>query len=338
MTSIPINVAFKAAGFEPSLITIPPPAHDPTLRVTIYALRFKSPTQTPKEPLLLLHGYPQNSVIYRHLGPALAKAGERDIVIADTRGNGHSSAPKARNLSPGEEGEIVHTEEVLRLRYSKREVGRDLVYVMKHLGYDKFSIIGHDRGARVAHRMAADWPDEVVKIMLLDIAPTYDLIERTGPELAFVYWHWFFLPQPYPFPESMILANPSVYLNKLLGAFTSAPKKIFPDDVFDTYLQQLTSPERVHATCEDYRSSGPGGIDLEHDAEDRKAGRKVKQPVRVLWAKTGIIERLFGHDGTLALWRNICESDDVDGRAVDCGHFIPEERPGDVLQDALAFF
>ena len=130
MTSISLDDAFKAAGFEASLIPIPPPAHDPTLSITIYALRFKSPTHSAKEPLLLLHGHPQNSIIYRHLGPALTQSAGRDIVIADTRGSGQSSVPKVRNFSPGEGGGSTPTEDALRLRYSKREVGRDMVYVM----------------------------------------------------------------------------------------------------------------------------------------------------------------------------------------------------------------
>ena len=134
----------------------------------------------------------------------------------------------------------------------------------------------------------------------------------------------------------VVLANPSAYLNRLLGLSTNADKKTFSDSVVDNFLQQLSSPEHVHASCEDYRSSGPGGIDLEHDAEDRKARRKVTQPVKVLWGKKGLNERLFGHDGMLALWRNVCEN--VDGRAVDSGHYIPEERPEDVIQEALAFF
>ncbi|TBU57621.1 alpha/beta-hydrolase [Dichomitus squalens] len=331
-----LHDAFMAAGFEAQLIPIPPPTHDPTLSVQIYALSFKSPTRSTKEPLLLVHGHPQNSIIYRHLGPALARSSGRDIVIADTRGSGQSTAPRVRNLSQEGEGGQLPSEDALRLRYSKREVGKDLVHVMKHLGYDKFSVIGHDRGARIAHRMADDWPDAVVKVMLLDIAPTYDLISRADAQVALTFWHWFFLPQPYPFPESMVLANPSAYLNRLTSRFVALDKRVFPDDVVKTYLQQLSSPDHVHAICEDYRSSGPGGIDLEHDAEDRTAGRKVKQPVRVLWGKRGPNERLFGHDGMLELWRNVCE--DVDGRAVDCGHYIPEENPEDVEREALAFF
>ena len=135
---------------------------------------------------------------------------------------------------------------------------------------------------------------------------------------------------------SIVLANPSLYLDKLLGRFVAADKQIFPDAIVEHYLRQLASPDHVHATCEDYRASGPGGIDLEHDLEDRKAGRKAKQPFKILWGKKGINERLFGHEGMLALWRNVCP--DADGRAVDSGHYIPEERPEDVEQEALAFF
>ncbi|KAI1792654.1 alpha/beta-hydrolase [Ganoderma leucocontextum] len=326
---------FTAAGFEATLIPIPPPEHDRTLSVQIYTLRYKSPSANAgaNEPLLLLHGYPQNSNIYRRLGPALAKSAGRDIVIADSRGSGQSSAPKVRNFSPGDE---VPGEEVLRGRYSKREMGRDMFHVMKHFGYDKFSVIGHDRGARVAHRMAADYPDAVVKVMLLDIAPTYDLFDKADSQFGITFWHWFFLPQPYPFPEQMILGNPSAYIQRLLGRFTKIDEQIFTKEVVDSYLQQLSTPDRVHAVTEDYRCSAPGGIDLEHDAEDRKAGRKSKQSFRVLWGGRGPNERLYGHDGMLALWRNVCE--DVDGRAVDCGHYIPEERPDDVEQEALAFF
>ncbi|PIL28757.1 hypothetical protein GSI_08801 [Ganoderma sinense ZZ0214-1] len=326
---------FTTAGFESTLIPIPPPEHDPTVSVEIYALRYRSPTGSAnaKEPLLLLHGYPENSNIYRRLGPALAKSSGRDIVIADSRGSGQSSAPKVRNFSPGEE---VPGEEVLRTRYSKREMARDMFHVMKHFGYDKFSVIGHDRGARVSHRMAADYPDAVVKVMLLDIAPTYDIFGKADATLALAFFHWFFLSQPYPFPEQMILENPSAYLQRLLGRFTKVDTQIFTPEVVDTYLQQLAAPERVHALTEDYRCSAPGGADLALDAADRAVGRKETQPFRVLWGKQGPNERLFGHEGMLALWRNVCV--DVDGRAVDCGHYIPEERPDDVEREALAFF
>ena len=134
----------------------------------------------------------------------------------------------------------------------------------------------------------------------------------------------------------VVLGSPSAYIQRLLGRFTTIDEKIFTAEVVDTYLQQLATPERVHALTEDYRCSAPGGIDLEHDTEDRKAGRKAKQPFRVLWGKKGPNERLFGHDGMLALWQNVCE--DVDGRAVDCGHYIPEERPEEVEREALRFF
>ena len=133
----------------------------------------------------------------------------------------------------------------------------------------------------------------------------------------------------------VVVANPSAYLNRLLSRFVALDKQKFPDEVVATYLQQLSSPEHVHAICEDYRSSGPGGIDLEHDAEDRKAGRKLKQPVRVLWGKQGPNERFFGHDGMLSLWRNVCEN--VDGRAVNCGHYIPEELPEEIEREVLTF-
>lgn len=211
--------AFTKAGFEPVLVRVPPPEHDPTLSLEIYVHRYRhsspsagssssSSSSPEKEPLLLLHGHPQNSIIYHRIAPDLVKKAGRDIVLADLRGHGHSGVPKVQNYQHGDE-EMDSTRdtrpsaEALKWRYSKREMARDNVMVMKHLGYERFSVVGHDRGGRVAHRMALDWPEVVVKIMLLDIAPTYDLYDLARSSFATFYWHWFFLIQPYPFPEQM---------------------------------------------------------------------------------------------------------------------------------------
>jgi len=324
--------AFTQAGFQEHTVAIPPSQSDPLLKDHhIYALRYRHP-HSSKEPLLLLHGHPQNLLIYHRLAPALAKSAQRDIVVTDLRGHGKSGVPKVRNLQA--EGEKP-SEEALQGRYSKREMANDMVEVMKSFGYSTFAVVGHDRGGRVAHRMALDHPNSVTRVMVLDIVPTFDLYDKTNSLFASAYWHWFFLIQPYPFPEELIIARPEKYLQKMVTRFNTADSKVFPPEILNSYLEQLSSPEHVHATCEDYRCSAPGGFDLGLDEADRKANRKVQMPLRALWGGKGLNQAMFG-DGSLDLWKKVCR--EATGKAYDCGHYMPEELPKEMEKEILEFF
>lgn len=363
-TSASTRSSFTSAGFAPHLIPIPASENDPLLTdLEIYALRFQHHKKgsTTKEPLLLIHGHPQNLSIWHRVAPILSKEAERDIVLVDLRGYGHSSVPRVRNFirlghthdeRREKDEERIPPEDILRARYSKREMGNDFVKVMNQLGYDRFGVIGHDRGGRVAHRMAIDHPKIVTRVMTLDIVPTYDLYARTDAKFAIAYWHWFFLIQDYPMPEELIVHSPKSYLDKLVTRFPrskeeeeeeegkkdeSEKDEVFPQDILKTYLSALSSPPRVHAMCEDYRCSAPGGVDFEQDEEDRKKGRKISQPVRALWGKRGVNQLLFGDRGPLDLWQNVCQ-EKVTGKAIDCGHYMPEEEPDQIAQEILSFF
>lgn len=357
-STAPSRASFAAAGFQPRLIPIPAPPNDPLLTdLEIYSMRYQQHGQgsgSTSEPLLLIHGHPQNLSIWHRVAPLLAQRAQRDIVLVDLRGYGHSGVPRVRNfVKQGHEvADAPSTasaaaverpdEQALRARYSKREMGRDLVWVMKHYGYTRFGVVGHDRGGRVAHRMALDYPEMVTRVMTLDIVPTYDLYARTDKVFATAYWHWFFLIQPYPMPEEMLVHAPKTYLDRMIARFTEQPHEqgkepIFPPDVLASYLAMLSSPPRVHAMCEDYRCSAPGGLDLELDEQDRKAGNKVRQPLRALWGADNVNQWLFGDHGPIELWQNVCEGK-VTGRAYRCGHYMPEEVPDDMAEEILTFF
>ncbi len=253
-------------------------------------------------PLLLLHGYPQTHVIWHKIAPALA---ERFTVVAcDLRGYGDSSKPPG-----GDKHEA----------YSKRAMALDQVEVMGHLGFERFAVAGHDRGARVGHRMALDHPERVSRLAVLDIAPTRKMFAETNQSFATDYYHWFFLIQPYDFPETLIGANPEVYMRQKMrkvaveGAFTAAAWAEYVR-CFDTAA--------IHASCEDYRAAAT--IDLEHDEADLDT--KVACPVLALWGAKGAIEK---HYDALAAWRE--SATDVEGQALPCGHYLAEEAPEETL-------
>lgn len=262
-------------------------------------------------PLLLLHGYPQTHVMWHKVAPTLAE--HFTVVATDLRGYGRSSKPTPR---PD------------HANYSKRTMAADMVGVMKHLGFDRFAILAHDRGARVAHRMAVDSPDAVLRMILLDIAPTREMYANTDQSFARAYWHWFFLIQPAPLPERMIGVDPRAYWLDKCGA-GSAGLSPFAPAALEAYLSAFDNPRAIAASCEDYRAAAT--IDLKHDDED--AGRKVSCPIRVLWGDRGVIE---AHFDCLALWRE--RADHVDGLALPGGHYLAEEVPEEVLRHALEFF
>jgi haloacetate dehalogenase len=262
-------------------------------------------------PLLLLHGYPQTHAIWRKVGPSLA---ERFTVVApDLRGYGDSDKPR---------GLADHS------NYSKRTMAQDQVEVMAALGFERFAVAGHDRGGRVAHRMALDHPERVERIAVLDIAPTRAMYARTTHEFAKAYYHWFFLTQPAPFPETLIGANPEAFLRKHMGGRFAGLAPFEPDG-WSEYLRCFSDPAAIHATCEDYRAAE--SIDLVHDDADF-GRRKVTCPLLVLWGRHGVIERCFS---PLADWREYAV--DVRGKSLDCGHYVPEEQPAETAC-ALAEF
>jgi len=261
-------------------------------------------------PLLLLHGYPQTHAIWHSVAPDLAK--RFSVVAADLRGYGDSEKPH---------GLPDHA------NYSKRSMAQDQVEAMRALGHETFFVVGHDRGGRVAHRMALDHPASVEKLVVLDIVPTRTMYARVSREFAKAYYHWFFLLRPEPIPETLIGASPDFYLESHVGT-RHAGLKAFAPEALAEYRRCFRDPATIHASCEDYRAAE--SIDLAHDEAD--IGRKVVAPLLVLWGKHGTIARCFS---PLADWAERAET--VHGRALDCGHYIPEEAPVELLGELVKF-
>ena len=264
-------------------------------------------------PLLLLHGYPQTHAMWHRIAPALAR--RYTVVCADLRGYGDSSKPPT---------------DASHAPYAKRAMAADMVAAMRALGHPRFRLVGHDRGGRVAHRLAVDHPDAVEKVAVLDIAPTLAMYEKTDRAFATAYYHWFFLIQPFDLPERMIGADPVAYLRTKIGGWGSGGTAFFDPRALAEYERCFSDPATIHATCEDYRASA--SIDLEHDAADRAAGRRVRCPLLALWGERGVVHRLFD---PMAEWRAV--ADDVRGRPLSCGHYLAEEAPDATLADLEAF-
>ncbi|MDB5410153.1 MAG: alpha/beta hydrolase fold [Rhodospirillales bacterium] len=259
-------------------------------------------------PLLLLHGYPQTHVMWHKLAPRLA---ERFTVVAsDLRGYGDSSKP------PGGENHA---------NYAKRAMALDQVELMNQLGFPRFRLVGHDRGGRVAHRLALDHPDAVSHVAVLDIAPTATMYAKTDRRFATAYFHWFFLIQPFDLPERLIGGDPDYYLTR---NWRNREPGIFTDEAVAEYKRCFRDPATIHASCEDYRAAA--GIDLEHDAAD--ADRRIACPFLVLWGEQGIIGKLFD---PIASWQE--KALDVQGQPIPCGHYLPEEAPEATLTALLGF-
>ncbi len=264
-------------------------------------------------PLLLLHGHPQTHAMWHRVAPDLAK--RFTVVMMDLRGYGDSGRPEAG------EGHVA---------YSKREMARDAMAVMHARGFDQFQVLAHDRGARVAHRIAADNPLAVQRMMLLDIAPTLGMYENTSQGFAKAYWHWFFLIQPPPLPEVLIESDPVRYIRSVMGK-RHAGLAAFDPQALAEYERCIQIPGSARGICEDYRASAT--IDLEQDRADIAAGKKLAIPVKVLWGEHGAVGHNFD---VLALWRE--RAIDVSGQSLTCGHYIAEEMPGDLLAHAHNFF
>ncbi|HBR99254.1 MAG TPA: alpha/beta hydrolase [Gammaproteobacteria bacterium] len=262
-------------------------------------------------PLLLLHGYPQTHVIWHEVAPHLAH--DFHVVCPDLRGYGDSSKPAS---TPD------------HYPYSKRAMAQDMVEVMASLGYKEFFVAGHDRGARVAHRMALDYPDSVKKVCVMDIAPTHHMFKATDQHFATGYYHWFFLIQPDGLPERMIGADPAYYLHEKLQRW-SAPGAVFAEEAVAEYARCFATPEAIHASCEDYRAAA--SIDLTHDEEDMH--KKISCPLLVLWGAQGFVHRTYD---VLSVWCNRAER--AEGKTLDCGHFLPEEASADVCEELMRFF
>jgi haloacetate dehalogenase len=257
------------------------------------------------QPLLLLHGYPQTGAMWHAVAPGLAS--DHTVVVADLRGYGASSKPATTDDHEP---------------YSKRAMARDQVRVMEALGFDRFSVAGHDRGARVTYRMALDHPDRVERAAVLDIIPTADMYARTTMRSALGMWHWFFLPQPYDLPERLLAADPE-------GFYYAGRESLFHPEALAEYQASLRDPAVIHTICEDYRAGAT--YDFEADEADR-GKRRIVCPLLVLWGETGPVGRL----DPLAVWREW--ADDVRGGPVACGHHIPEEAPEETIAELRAFF
>ena len=238
------------------------------------------------------------------------------MILLDLRGYGKSSKPE------GGEG---HKE------YSKSAMAADCVAVMTDLGYEKFYICAHDRGARVAHKLCVEYPERVMKAMFLDICPTLAMYNKTDFAFASAYWHWFFLIQKAPLPETLMVTNPRSWIENTMGGRYGVGIEVFDKEALQSYVEQMGDEETVHGMCEDYRAAA--SIDLEEQKKDVEQGRKIKCPLRVLWGKSGVIEK---HFDALAEWRKVSEGV-VDGETVDCGHYIPEEVPEVLLKHIKEF-
>lgn len=261
-------------------------------------------------PVLLLHGYPQTHVMWHKIAPRLAK--DFSLVLPDLRGYGDSSKPPDGQDHFG---------------YSKRATAQDQVEVMEQLGFKQFAVVGHDRGGRVAHGLALDHPERVTKLAILDIAPTHKLYSNVNKAFATAYYHWFFLIQPAPMPETLIGNSAEFYLNSLLGIGRLKPHATTPE-AFAEYLRCFRDPATIHATCEDYRAAA--SIDLVHDEADMD--KRVTCPVLALWGEKGVMHRT--HD-VIAVWRE--RANHVSGKPLPCGHFLAEEAPEETLAELRAF-
>ena len=264
-------------------------------------------------PLLLIHGYPQTHVMWHRQVAALS---ERFTVVApDLRGYGDSDKPP---------GDADHG------NYSKRTMAADLVRAMAGRGHARFAVAGHDRGARVAYRMALDHPRVVTRLAVLDIVPTKALYDATDRVIADAYFHWFMLTKPVPIPEALIGGAPDVWLDMCFGGWAGTPGA-FTSEARAAYAQGFATPEGIHATCEDYRAGAT--IDYADDAAALAAGTKIAAPLLVLWGDRGLVGRRFD---PLGVWRDYAT--DIRGHALACGHFLPEEAPAETLAALLDFF
>lgn len=270
-------------------------------------------------PLLLLHGHPQTHAMWHRVAPALAA--HFTLVLPDLRGYGRS----ARVAAPGGGSEPA--------AYARHVQAAEMHALMRLLGHARYGVLAHDRGARLAHRLALDEPQAVQRLMLLDVAPTLAMYEQAGEAFARAYWHWFFLIQPPPLPERLIEADPAAYLRDVMGR-RHAGLAAFDPTAWADYEAGIRRPGSAQAICDDYRAAA--GIDLEHDRASRQRGQRIGQPLAVRWGVHGAVGRCFD---VPALWRDaVADAALLDAREMDCGHYIAEEMPDALLADALDVF
>lgn len=262
-------------------------------------------------PVLLLHGHPQTHIVWRKIAPQLAAAGYH-VIAPDLRGYGDSEKPQSDDA---------------HLTYSKRVMAQDQIALMASIGHDRFSVIGHDRGARVAHRLALDAPEAVDRLAVLDIAPTLTMYNKTDQEFATRYFWWFFLIQPDGLPEKMIGSDPEYFLRRHISGQVKIEGAVSEEAIAE-YLRTYQHPATIHAICEDYRASA--SIDLEHDRADRD--RRISAPLLAIWGEKSVVGALYD---VAATWRDKAEQ--VTGCALPCGHAIPEEAPETLLEKLSAF-
>ncbi|OZB06593.1 MAG: alpha/beta hydrolase [Marinobacter sp. 34-60-7] len=264
-------------------------------------------------PLLLLHGYPQTHLMWHRVAPELAR--NFRVICPDLRGYGDSGKPES---DPHHE------------TYSKRTMAADMIAMMQILGHDRFGVAGHDRGARVAHRLCLDYPDRISRACVMDIAPTLHMFRNTDQAFATGYYHWFFLIQPDGLPEHLIGKDPGYYLREKLRRW-SGPEARFAPEAVREYVRCFSDAQAIHASCEDYRAAAR--VDLTLDQADKDAGNRIRCPLLVLWGSEGFVNRTYD---VLGVWRDY--ANDVEGEALPCGHFLPEEAPEPVIDRLRAFF
>lgn len=267
------------------------------------------------EPLILLHGFPQNGLCWARVAPVLVERFR--VIVPDLRGYGQSDAPA---------DDAGHTV------YSKRRMAADVVALMAALGIGSAHVLGHDRGARVAYRLALDHPGRVRRLGIIEIAPTAEYWDAWGYDLAMAAWHWTFLAQPAPVPERMIGSDPVAWVDHTLRGWTLAKSlEVFPEASLASYRGQVGDPARVHAMCADYRAGAT--VDRDHDIADRAAGRKIGAPLHFLWGRHGFPARTGDPAGIWRRW-----ADTVTDSSCESGHFVMEENPQAVLDAFLPFF
>lgn len=281
------------------------------------ALRVRTGGRRGAPVLLLLHGFPQSGAMWHRVARSLAD--RFALIVPDLRGYGLSDKPAGGADHAG---------------YSKRQMAADLAALMHALGHERYFVAGHDRGGRVAHRLALDHPQAVQRLCLLDIAPTVDMYAATDAAYASAYWHWFFLIQPSPLPERMIEGAGTELLHTALGRWGAQGLRHLEPEALAEYESAFTAAGAAHAMCEDYRASAPGGIDHQHDLASRAAGQQIGCELLVLAGARGIVARMFD---AAALWRAQCRAS-VHCETLPCGHYLPEEQPHAVAERLGAFF
>lgn len=280
-------------------------------KVQLHDLTINYASAGTGSPILLLHGHPQTHVVWRKVAPRLVEAGYQ-VIAADLRGYGDSDKP---------ESDPSH------LPYSKRVMAADQIALMKHLGHETFSVVGHDRGGRVAHRLALDFPYAVERLVVLDIAPTLTMYAQTDQEFATRYFWWFFLIQPDGLPEKMIASDPEYFLRRHIAGQVKIDGSV--DEVaIAEYLRSYSDPATLHAICEDYRAAA--SIDLEHDREDQTS--RINAPLLAIWGEQSVVGELYDVKMT---WQE--KANDVTGVALSCGHAIPEEAPEELTGHIIRF-